>query len=110
MAQRGLTSALNYLLHSNHTHRHHGKWLQLRRELTATSLLLAGAAHDLDMPQGWYDGVKSTKSHMRYWSLEAPYASSYLDVILAMESYSLQLQQARETGFSDPMDAVGSRI
>lgn len=110
LAQRGLTYALDYLLHSNHTHRHHGKWLQLRRELTATSLLLVGSASNLEMPPDWYEGVKRAKSHMRYWSLEAPYMASYLDVISEMENYSLQLRQTGDVEFSDSIDVVDSHV
>lgn len=87
LAHKGLQYALNYLVQSNHTHRHHGKWLQLRREVTAVSLLLAASKSSVEMPVGWYAGVRRAQESLKYWSMESPFLESYLDTVKAIESY-----------------------
>lgn len=87
LASRGLSNALKYLQHCHMTHRHHGRWLQLRNALKATCLLLASSRSKLDMPDGWYDGVANTLQMLQYWRVEFPSCQSYIDVILVMDTY-----------------------
>ena len=72
LVEVGLAFGLDYLLQSNHTHRRHGKWLQLRRELTQSCILLAASGSHLRMSQGLQEGLTMAKTHMRYWAIEAP--------------------------------------
>ncbi|KAH7131288.1 C6 zinc finger domain-containing protein, partial [Dactylonectria macrodidyma] len=83
-ANKGLINASNYLQHCHLTHRHHGLWLQLRNELKESCLLLAAARSNLEMPFGWYSGVKKTLDSFEYWRAEFPPCQSYTDVVLAM--------------------------
>jgi hypothetical protein len=88
LASKGLSNALRYLQHCHMTHRHHGRWLQLRNALKATCLLLASSKSQLEMPEGWYEGVEKTLQMLHYWRVEFPSCQSYIDVILAMDNYS----------------------
>lgn len=87
LAEVGLAFALDYLLQSNYTHRHHGKWLQLRRGLAESCILLAASENHLRMPRGWQEGLTRAKTHMRYWAIEAPMFNSYLEVISAVKNH-----------------------
>ncbi|KAM5343914.1 hypothetical protein ACJ41O_012451 [Fusarium nematophilum] len=87
LASKGLSYASKYLQHCHLTHRHHGLWLQLRNELRETCLLLASARSNLEMPDGWYSGVKKTLESFEYWRTEFPPCQSYLEVVLALDGY-----------------------
>ena len=86
-AQKCLVFSANYLMHSNHTHRHHGKWLQLRREVTAACLLLAASSTNIGLPQGWDIGVERALAHLQYWSMELPILGSWKQTIRAVKDY-----------------------
>lgn len=86
LAHKGLSNGFKYLQHCHLTHRNHGLWLQLRNELKETCLLLAAARSNLDMPVGWYSGVKKTLESFEYWRAEFPPCQSYRDVVVAMDS------------------------
>lgn len=103
MAEAGLSYALDYLLQSNHIHRHHGKWLQLRRELHHSCTLLAAYPSNLQMPQEWQDGVIRANMYMRYWSREAPSFNSHVYVLSVAEEFFLghRIGQDSESNFKN---------
>ncbi|KAH8799046.1 hypothetical protein F5884DRAFT_131737 [Xylogone sp. PMI_703] len=87
MASKGISYAFNYLIASNHGHRHHGKWLQLRRELTASCLLLAASGAGLAMPENWHYGVERAQASFRYWSRESSALKSYIELVAAVDNH-----------------------
>ncbi|KAF2495027.1 hypothetical protein BU16DRAFT_462210, partial [Lophium mytilinum] len=88
-ARKALSYGFSYLMHSNHSHRHHGKWLQLRRETTFACTLLISAREQnmrgIDLlPSNWQIGVARALEHLRLWSKERPALQSYIDVIMGV--------------------------
>jgi hypothetical protein len=93
MAQKGFSLVLDDLLHSNHTYRSYRKWWQLRFELMGACYLLLAATLSLQLPNHWHAGVRRVRSHLLYWSSEAPFLESYLDVLSAMENHFSDWQE-----------------
>lgn len=89
-ANKGLCFARDYLLASNHGHRHHGKWLQLRRELTASCLLLAASESGLEMPTEWYRGVERGRHNFQQWMEELPSLASFTQILDAVDNSAHQ--------------------
>jgi hypothetical protein len=86
LANKGLCYARDYLLASNHGHRHHGKWLQLRRELTSGCLLLAASRSGIDMPTEWYRGVERGRQHFQQWVAELSCLASFIQILDAVDN------------------------
>jgi len=97
-AQKGLLFASNYLTQSNHTHRHHGKWLQLRREVTAICILMTAFGSGMEMPPDWRSGVERAHEHIRYWSMEARYLGSWERMVTAVDDYFMRF---RDLGYEN---------
>jgi hypothetical protein len=104
LASKGLRYALNYLQHCHLTHRHHGRWLQLRNELREVCLLLVASRSGIDMPSGWLTAVENTLKSLDYWKLEYPAYKSYTDVIMALVDHFGARQLA------EPQAARGYRV
>lgn len=87
LAEKCLLFAYSYLIQSNHTHRHHGKWLQLRREVASSCLLLAASGSGIKLPDDWYRGIERAHEHLQYWSLELPYLGSWQRTVDSVNDY-----------------------
>jgi hypothetical protein len=87
LASKGLSYARDYLMASNHRHRHHGKWLQLRRELNFACLLLAASGSNIEMPDNWFQGVERAQQNFLRWTTELPCLTSYSSVLNTICDY-----------------------
>lgn len=87
LANKALGYAQQYLQGCNPTHAHHGRALQLRKELRMVVLLFAACGRGLEMPLGWYDDVRAVVRSFRYWEPAVPWLRSYINVVLALDGY-----------------------
>ncbi|KAL7910472.1 hypothetical protein GGI35DRAFT_367877 [Trichoderma velutinum] len=87
LAEQGLAHISSYLVASNQTHWHHGRWTQIRRELGGACLLLAASKSGLRMPPEWYAGVARLHETLRYWSLKSSQLTSYVELLSAVDRY-----------------------
>jgi hypothetical protein len=86
LAQKCLLFAFNYLTQSNRSHRHHGKWLQLQREVTASCPPSCfGWRHRYALR--WHTVVENAQGHLRYWSIEASFVGSWRTLVAAVDNY-----------------------
>ncbi|KAL3486295.1 hypothetical protein BJX62DRAFT_242150 [Aspergillus germanicus] len=77
LAQRGLQNAVAYILMGRITHRHHGRWFQMRHLFLAVCLLLAAARAGIEMPEGWYAAVEKMYAVLDFWGTETSAFRAY---------------------------------
>ncbi|KAH0528843.1 hypothetical protein TsFJ059_003655 [Trichoderma semiorbis] len=87
LAEQGLAHISSYLIASNQMHWHHGRWIQIRRELGGACLLLAASKSGLQMPLNWYAGVARLHETLRYWCSKSSQLTSYLELLSAVDKF-----------------------
>jgi hypothetical protein len=86
LASRGLENVVTYILHGRITHRHHGRWCQMRNQFVSTCLLLAAArCGGVEMPRGWYEAVEKMYAALRFWEIESAAFGAYRGVLEVLD-------------------------
>lgn len=104
LASKGLDGACTYLLHGHPTHRHHGRFLQLRYELKISCILFAASGSNVEMPPGWYEAVQGALRSLRYWQWEAPLYKTYIEVLEAVDRYFMRDKDPQYTDENHSID------
>lgn len=99
LAERGLAHISSYLIASNQVHWHHGRWIQIRRELGGACLLLAASKSGLRMPHNWYAGITRLHATLQYWSLKSSQLISYVELLTAVDKFFTSSQSTHNVNY-----------